>query len=95
MNNMKHVELLRRIEEHEVAEVQRKSAALRVWVAFSEDEPDFAHEVLQLFSTVEAAAQWFVSPHMPRGLSPARDVAEGRAAEVMTRVRRTAYGFAG
>ena len=92
---MKYAELMKRIEEHEDAELHRMAAALRVWSAFLEAEPDLAREVLKLFPTDEEAALWFVAPYMTPGQTPARVVAEGRAAEVMARVLRTGHGFVG
>ena len=58
-------------------------------------EPDLAAEILQLFSTVEAASRWATSRSGDLDESPADRVADGRAAEVLSLVRKTAHGFVG
>lgn len=72
-----------------------ETAATAVWAALVKAEPELAAEVLQLFSTVEAAASWATSSSGGPDGSPAQHVAEGRAPEVLSRVRKTAHGFVG
>jgi hypothetical protein len=85
--------LLLLIEAHEKVEQELKASSLTVWAGLSEIEPELAREVLHLFSTVNAAAGWVSTPVGGNGMSPAREAAEGRVAEVFERVRRAAYGF--
>lgn len=92
---MRLAELLELIEAHEQVERERKASSLLVWAALSAAEPELAREILQLFSTVDASAQWVASPFREFGHSPAREAAEGRAADLMARVHRTNHGFVG
>jgi hypothetical protein len=87
--------LLLLIEAHDKVEQELEASSLSVWAALSDVEPELAHEVLQLFSTVNAAAGWVSTPFEGNGKSPAREAAEGRVAEVFERVRRAAHGFLG
>lgn len=92
---MKPAELLRLIEAHEKREHELEASSLSVWAALSDAEPELAREVLQLFSTVNAAAGWVSTSFEGNGNSLAREAAEGRVAEVFERVRRAAHGFVG
>lgn len=92
---MSHAELLRLVEAHEKAEKALEASCFSVWAAFSKEEPALAHEILQLFSSVDAAAQWTATSVKESGMSPAREAAEGRATEIMAKVRKTDHGFVG
>lgn len=92
---MKHTELLRLVEAHERAEKELQAIGLAVWAALAAAEPDLSADILRLFTTEEAAAQWASSPFRELGGSPARHAAEGRAATIMSVVRKTDHGFVG
>lgn len=92
---MDPAELLRLIEAHEKQEQELEASALSVWAALSDAEPELAREVLQLFSSVNAAARWVSTPFEGNGNSPAREAAQGRVAEIIARVRKTTHGFVG
>jgi hypothetical protein len=92
---MNHAELLLLIEEHERAEQELEQSRQSIWFALVEAEPELAAAILKLFSTVQAAAHWSASSLEDLGTSPAREVAEGRAAEIMSRVYKTMHGFVG
>lgn len=81
------------LHAHEQAKRELSSRALAVWEALSEADPELAAEILQLFSTVEAAAEWAASDPDDSDGSPAYQVAKGRSAEVLSRVRNAAHGF--
>ena len=91
---MDHSGLLGAIRAHERAVTDVEASGIAVWTELAKAEPELAVEILQLFSTVEAAARWVTSPSDRRD-SPAQYVAEGRAAEVLSMVRKAAHGFAG
>jgi hypothetical protein len=80
--------------QHDQASRHGRSAALSVWEALSKADPELAAEILHLFSTVEAAANWVTSDLDEANGSPAYQVAEGRSAEVLSRLRKAAHGFA-
>ena len=90
---MSQAELLRLVDEHERAEKRLRASDVAVWEALVKVDPDLAAEILQLFSTSDAAAHWAASSLSEFPGSPARCVAEGRAAEILSKVRRTAHGF--
>lgn len=80
---------------HDQARRDVRSGALAVWELLAKADPQLAAEILQVFSTVEAAATWVTSDLDGFDGSPASQVAEGRSAEVLTRVRRAGHGFVG
>lgn len=92
---MSHMELLHQVEAHELAEKKLGDGRLAVWAALVNAEPDLASEILQLFSTDDAAARWVTSSSKEANCSPARQIAEGHAADILSRVRSAAHGFAG
>jgi predicted kinase len=92
---MDHAELLRLVEAHERADMELKAGRIAVWDALVKAEPELASETLQLFSTIEAAAHWVTSSLNECNGSPARRAAEGRAAEIISMVRKTTHGFVG
>jgi hypothetical protein len=92
---MDHPELLRLVEAHERAHKEIQISALAVWAALVEAEPELAGEVLRLFGTADAAAQWAASSFSELGDSPARQAAEGHAASILNVVRKTDHGFVG
>lgn len=69
--------------------------AMAVWTTLAKAEPELAAEILRLFSTVEAAASWVSTPVDDLEGSPAQLIAEGRASEIISMVRKTAHGFVG
>lgn len=92
---MESSELKNALKAHDQAIRNVSLAALAVWESLSRADPELAAEMIQLFSTVEAAAAWATSDLDDLDGSPAYQVAEGKSAEVLTRVRRAAQGFAG
>lgn len=91
---MDNLELKNALKAHDQAKKEVRSGALAVWEALSRADPELAAEILQLFSTVEAAANWATSDQDDFDGSPAHQVAEGRATEVLSRVRKAGHGFA-
>jgi len=92
---MNHPNLLRLLEAHERAERELQVSSLAVWAALVDAEPELAADILRLFSTVEAASRWAASSFRALGGSPARLAAEGRAAEIVSRLHKTDHGFVG
>lgn len=72
-----------------------RAKELEVWTALSSANPELAAEILQLFSTVDAAAAWATSDLHDCYASPADQIAKGGSADVLTWVRKAAHGFAG
>ena len=92
---MHHAELSRLVSAFERSEKELEASHLIIWGELVKAEPELASEILQLFSTIHAAARWATSSLKEPGGSPARHAAEGRAAEIMAKVRSAAHGFAG
>ena len=92
---MDNSQLKNALKAHDEAKRNVRSGALAVWEALSKADPELAAEILQLFSTVEAAATWFTSDLDDFNGSAAHQVAEGRSADVLSRVRKAAHGFVG
>ena len=92
---MDNLELKHALKAHDQAKKKVRSEALAVWEALSRADPELAAEIIQLFSSVEAAAAWSTSDLDEFDGSPAYQVAEGKSAEVQARVRKAANGFAG
>ncbi len=90
---MRHTALAQLVEAYEQSEEEHESRRYAIWDELAKAEPELASEILQLFSTREAAARWVTSSTKSKD-SPMRHAAEGRAAEVLAKVRRTAHGFA-
>lgn len=90
---MSHAELLQFVDAHTRAANEREACGLAVWAAVVKAEPELASEILQLFATDDAAAKWVNGKSHETGCSPARDIAEGRAAYVLSKVRSAAHGF--
>lgn len=81
------------VEAYEQSELEQKSRRSAIWDELAKAEPELASEILQLFSTPEAAAGWITSSMMSKD-TPMRQIVEGRAAEVLETVRRVAHGSA-
>lgn len=92
---MDNSELKQALKAHYRAESNVRAEALAVWDALSRADPELAAEIIRLFSTVEAAAAWATSDLADFDGSPAYQVAEGKSAEVLARVRKAAHGFSG
>lgn len=92
---MDHAELRGALRAHERAVREAEASGITVWIALAKAEPELAVEILQLFSTVEAAARWATCSSDELDVSPAQHVAEGRAAEILSRIRKAAHGFVG
>jgi hypothetical protein len=92
---MNNSELKQALRAHEQAMRNVKSDALAVWDALSRADPELAAEIVQFFSDVEAAADWATSELDDFDGSPAHEVAEGRAAEMLARLRKAMHGFPG
>lgn len=89
---MRHTALVGLVEAYERSEEELECRRFAIWDELAKVEPELASELLQLFSTREAAARWVTSSTLSKD-PPMRHVAEGRAAEVMATVQRTAHGF--
>lgn len=92
---MNYPELMRLVEAHESIEHDLQVSAAAVWDAVVGAEPKLADEILKLFVTREAAAQWVASKLRALGASPARLEAEGRTEEIMTVVLKSMHGLSG
>lgn len=90
---MSHAELLQLVEAHDRAANEIEANRLAVWAGLVKAEPELASEILKLFSTEHAAAKWVTGASKDTMSSPARHVAEGRAAYVISRLRSAAHGF--
>jgi hypothetical protein len=90
-----HSELLGAIRAHERAVREVEVSGIAVWTSLAKAQPELAAEILQLFSSVEAAARWATTSSGDLDGSPALRVAEGRVAEILSRVRKTTYGLVG
>lgn len=90
---MDHSALKHALKHHDQADRDRRAAALAVWEALSKTDPALAAEILPLFATVEAAANWVTTDLGEGAGSPAHQVADGRSADVLARVRQAAHGF--
>lgn len=85
--------LLQLVEAHDRSANEREVSGLADWAAVVSTEPELASEILQLFATDAAAAKWVSSSSNETGCSPARHIAEGRSAYVLSKVRSAAHGF--
>lgn len=92
---MSNPELKHALRAHEQAIRNVKSEALAVWEALSRADPELATEIVQFCSDVEAAADWATSDLDDFNGSPAHQIAEGRTAEVLARLRKAVHGFPG
>ena len=92
---MNNSELKHALKAYEQAVRNVRSEALAVWEALSKADPQLAAEIVTFFSDVEAAAAWATSDLDDLDGSPAYQVAEGRTAEVLTRLRKAVHGFPG
>ena len=92
---MDRSQLVNALRAHQQLAKELEASSAVVWTALADAEPDLAAEILQLFSTVEAASRWATSRSGDLDESPADRVADGRAAEVLSLVRKTAHGFVG
>jgi len=92
---MDNSELRNALKAHERAKRDGRSEALAVWEALSIADPKLAAEIIQLFSTVEAAAAWATSDLDAFAGSPATQVSEGKSEDVISRLRKAAHGFVG
>ena len=95
MEHIEHIELLELVQAHEHAEKALKASSLAVWAALTKAEPELADDIRRLFGTTDAAATWAASPFGELGGSPARQAAEGRAAIIVSIVRKADHGFLG
>lgn len=92
---MDRSDLIDAVKAHERLQREIEASSIIVWNSLAKTEPELAAEILKLFSTVEAAANWLTSRSRNHDGSPAQHVAEGRAAEVLSKVRQTVHGFVG
>jgi hypothetical protein len=90
---MSHPELLQLVGAQDRTANEREASGLAVWAAVVKAEPELASEILHLFATDAAAAQWVSGATNETGCSPARHIAEGRSAYVLSKVRSAALGF--
>ena len=90
---LNYTELKDALRAHDQAMRDVESRAIAVWTALAKAEPELAAEILHLFPTAEASANWATTPSEDLHGSPAQHVAEGRAADILSRVRKTAHGL--
>lgn len=90
---MQHDELLKAVAAEEAKAGELHACRQAVWTALVQAEPELARHILDLFSSSESAARWVCSDLRGLQSSPARAVAEGRAADILTAVQKAAHGF--
>ena len=90
---MRHDELLKAVAAEEVKAGEVNAFHHAVWTALVKAEPELARHILELFSNPESAARWVCADLRGLQSSPARAVAEGRAADVLAAVQKAAHGF--
>ncbi|WP_290594905.1 hypothetical protein [Arenimonas sp. SCN 70-307] len=90
---MENLELKNALKAYDQAKSDARVRSIAVWEALVRADPEIAEEILRLFATVEAAADWATSDLSGVDRSPAHQVAEGRSAEVLIRLRRATHGF--
>lgn len=91
---MHHESLMALVEQYEVVNNALDAQRRRVWNAIEAVEPGLAEELLQFFSTSDAASLWLLKASGANQPCPAQAIAEGGAAEVRERVLRTLHGSA-
>lgn len=90
---MQHEELLKAVAAEEVKAGELNAFRHAVWTALVQAEPELARHILELFSNPESAARWVCADLRGLQSSPARAVAEGRAADVLAIIQSAAHGF--
>ena len=90
---MQHDELSKAVAAEEAKAGDITACRHAVWAALVKAEPELAQHILKLFSNPEAAARWVCADMRGLQSSPARAVAEGRAADVLATVQKSAHGF--
>ena len=90
---MQHEELLKAVAAEVAKAGELNSRRHAVWTALVQAEPELARNILELFSNPESAARWVCADLRGLQSSPARAVAEGRAADVLTIIKKAAHGF--
>jgi len=90
---MEHDQLLKAVAAEEAGAGERNACRQAVWTALVQAEPELARDILELFSNSQSAARWVCADLRGLQSSPARAVAEGRAADVLTTVQKAAHGF--
>lgn len=91
---MRHESLMAQVQQYELANNALDAQRRRVWNVIETVEPGLAGELLQLFSTPDAASLWLLKDSGANQPCPAKAIAEGGAAEVRERVLRTLHGSA-
>ena len=90
---MSETQLLRLIETYEHLATELHSHRLEVWDELVRVAPEVASEILDLFTTRDAAAIWATASLKGAQVSPAKLIVEGNLADVMARIQRAAHGF--
>lgn len=90
---MQHEELLKAVAAEEVKAGELNAFRHAVWTALVKAEPELAQHILELFSNPDSAARWVCADLRGLQSSPARAVAEGRAADVLAIIQSAAHGF--
>ena len=90
---MQHDELLKAVVAEEAKAGDITAHRHAVWSALVQAEPELARHILELFSNPESAARWVCADLGSLQSSPARAVADGRAADVLVTVQKAAHGF--
>lgn len=83
------------VESARTGHTERQIGSSGSLEALSRADPELAAEILQVFSDVEAAADWATSELDDFEGSPAQQAAEGRTPEVLARLRKAVHGFPG
>lgn len=55
---LNHSDLMGALSAHERAVTEVEASGIAVWTALAKEYPELSAEILQLFSTAEAAARW-------------------------------------
>ena len=90
---MTDTQLSRLIAAYEQLATELHSHRLEVWDELVRVAPEVASEILDLFTTRDAAAIWVTASRNEAQASPAKLIVEGNLADVVARIRRAAHGF--
>ena len=87
-------QLMTLIAGFEKLENELNDRRMLVWDELVRVAPDVASEVLQFFGSKHVAMKWVTTSSPSGELSPAKQISQGDAVEVLARLRRAAHGIA-
>ena len=90
---MPDTQLSRLIETYEQLATELHSRRLDVLDELARVAPEITSEILDLFTTRDAAAVWVTASRNGAQASPAKLIVEGNLADVVARIQRAAHGF--